>query len=169
MAAPDLETLAAALVAELTAAGKTLATAESCTGGWIAKALTDVAGSSACFGFGIVSYSNAAKEALLGVKPATLARHGAVSEAVVHEMAEGVLEVSGADLGVAVSGIAGPDGGSADKPVGTVCFGWSRRRGDGVDVTTGRRRFAGDRDAVRLQSVVVALEGVRERLGAGEG
>ncbi len=169
MAAPDLETLAAALVAELTAAGKTLATAESCTGGWIAKALTDVAGSSACFGFGIVSYSNAAKEALLGVKPATLARHGAVSEAVVHEMAAGVLGVSGADLGVAVSGIAGPDGGSADKPVGTVCFGWSRRSGAGLEVTTGRRRFAGDRDAVRLQSVVVALEGVRERLGAGEG
>ena len=104
-----------------------MATAESCTGGWIAKTLTDVPGSSAVFGYGVVSYSNGAKESILGVRNATLETHGAVSEQVVEEMADGVLHLSGADLAVAVSGIAGPDGGTVDKPVGTVWVTWGSR------------------------------------------
>ena len=110
----DLGELAADVVRALSAAGKTVATAESCTGGWIAKALTDVAGSSDAFGFGIVSYSNAAKEALLGVSRDTLAAHGAVSGETVCEMAAGALALSDADIAVSVSGIAGPDGGAAE-------------------------------------------------------
>ena len=116
----SLQKIAAAVVEDLTAAGKAVATAESCTGGWIAKSITDIAGSSAVLGYGIVSYSNGAKESLLGVKNATLEEHGAVSEPVVREMADGVLHLSGADIAVAVSGIAGPDGGTDDKPVGLV-------------------------------------------------
>lgn len=162
-----IDDLAAALVGELCAAGKWVATAESCTGGWIAKALTDIAGSSACFAHGIVSYSNAAKETLLGVSADTLRVHGAVSEAVVREMAEGVLKRSGADFGVAVSGIAGPGGGSADKPVGTVWFAWASRtpRVEGVEATL--HRLTGDRAAIRSQSVVLALEGLRDQLRRG--
>ena len=166
MSEADIAALAGALVRELTAAGKTVATAESCTGGWIAKALTDIAGSSACLGFGIVSYSDAAKEALLGVRPETLAGNGAVSEAVVREMAAGVATLAGADFGVSVSGIAGPDGGSAEKPVGTVWFGWAERRAGGVTVSAERHRFEGDRAAVRAQSVSVALQGLRTRLAS---
>ena len=161
---PAIRTQAAGLVAALTAAGKSVSTAESCTGGWIAKALTDVPGSSDVFGFGIVSYSNEAKERLLGVSAATLAGHGAVSEAAVREMAAGVLAASGADLGVAVSGIAGPSGGSDAKPVGTVWFAWARRTGDDVRVEAGSARFDGDREQVRRQSVVHALEGARKQL-----
>lgn len=161
-----LHALAAQVVAELTAARRTVATAESCTGGWIAKALTDVAGSSAVLGYGLVSYSNEAKQRLLGVRPETLEANGAVSEATVREMAEGALRVSGADLAVAVSGIAGPDGGTAQKPVGTVWFAWSVRSGDAVDTVAEHRRFAGDRDAVRSQSVSHALAGIRGRLSA---
>lgn len=166
MSAADIDALAIALVTELTAAGKTVATAESCTGGWIAKALTDVAGSSACLGYGIVSYSDAAKAALLGVQPETLAAHGAVSEAVVREMAAGVATLAGADFGISVSGIAGPDGGSPEKPVGTVWFGWAERRGERCDVSAECHRFDGDRASVRAQSVAAALRGVRERLAA---
>lgn len=156
-----INALAAALVDELIAANLRVATAESCTGGWIAKAITDVAGSSGCFSYGIVSYSNDAKTSLLGVRPATLAEHGAVSEAVVHEMTAGAIETSDADLAVAVSGIAGPDGGSEEKPVGTVWFAW--QVGDAAP-TSVRKCFAGDREAVRRQSVVLALQGLRERL-----
>lgn len=152
------------LVEALIDAGKTLATAESCTGGWIAKALTDVAGSSACFGYGVVSYSNAAKTALLGVDETTLTEHGAVSEAVVRAMAAGVLERSGADFAVAVSGVAGPDGGSADKPVGTVWFAWAGRGDGGVVVDAARLNFDGNREQVRRDTVVHALDGVYERL-----
>lgn len=151
------------LVRKLIDGGKTVATAESCTGGWIAKSLTDVAGSSACFGYGIVSYSNAAKESLLGVSPGTLAANGAVSGETVIEMAEGALRVSGADLSVAVSGIAGPDGGTDDKPVGTVWFAFSVRDGGGIDTAAEVERFDGDRDAVRRQTVVHALAGLSER------
>jgi len=156
--------LAEALVGELADAGCTVATAESCTGGWIAKSLTDVAGSSACFGFGIVSYSNGAKEALVSVSALTLAKHGAVSAPVVREMAEGVLKLSGADLSVAVSGVAGPDGGTAEKPVGTVWLAWAEQQKEEVRVDTDKHQFAGDRDAVRAQTVVCALQGVRDRL-----
>ena len=155
---------AAELVSSLAAAGKVVTTAESCTGGWIAKALTDVPGSSAAFGYGAVSYSNDAKQALLGVALQTRAQEGAVSEATVREMVSGALDVSGADLGVAVSGIAGPDGGSADKPVGTVWFAWGVRHGDTVKVDCERHVFAGDRDAVRRRTVMKALEGLGDRL-----
>lgn len=164
-----ISVLAAALVEELQAAGKTLATAESCTGGWIAKSLTDVAGSSAAFGCGVVSYSNDAKRDLLGVSAATLDAHGAVSEAVVSEMASGVLQRSGADLAVAVSGIAGPDGGSEEKPVGLVWIAWAER-GDNHDPTvqTEKHNLDGDREGVRAGTVILALQGIRERLkGAG--
>lgn len=163
----EIETTAAALVRELLAAGRTVATAESCTGGWIAKALTDIAGSSGCFGYGIVSYSNGAKESLLGVKPSTLREHGAVSEAAIREMVEGALNLSGADYAVAVSGIAGPDGGTAEKPLGTVWFAWACRQKAHCSVEALRQSLAGDRAAVRSRSVVLALEGLRERLARG--
>jgi len=160
----SIDTLAGALVGELIAAGKTVSTAESCTGGWIAKSLTDIRGSSEVFGYGIVSYSNGAKESLLGVAPATLVENGAVSEAVVCEMVQGALCLSGADCAVAVSGIAGPDGGTAEKPVGTVCIAWAFRTSGDPAVETARRVFTGDRETVRAQTVVLALQGLRERL-----
>lgn len=156
--------LSRSLVAELTAAAKSVATAESCTGGWIAKALTDVPGSSACFGYGIVSYSNGAKESMLGVGNGVLNENGAVSEPVVRAMAEGALNLSGADIAVAVSGVAGPDGGSDDKPVGTVWFAWSARGPAGVATDSDVQRFEGNRECVRLQSVIHGLRGVQRRL-----
>ncbi len=162
--ADKIDVLAADLVGELVATGKTVATAESCTGGWIAKALTDVSGSSQCFGYGIVSYSNGAKESMLGVNPATLLQHGAVSEAVAAEMAAGVLALSGAALAVAVSGIAGPDGGTNEKPVGTVWVAWAVRGGSKPEISSKLHYFSGDRHAVRSQTVIVALQGIRERL-----
>ncbi len=133
--------------------GATVATAESCTGGWIAKTLTDVPGSSAWFEYGFVSYGNNAKTDLLGVAPALLEQQGAVSEAVALAMAEGAAHRAGAEFVVAVTGIAGPDGGSADKPVGTVWFAW--RCGD--QITTQCKVFAGDRDTVRRRTVTHAL------------
>ncbi len=153
-----------ALVSKLATSGKMVATAESCTGGWIAKAITDVAGSSEVFAYGIVSYSNGAKESLLGVETETLVENGAVSGPVVEEMAAGVLELSGADIAVAVSGIAGPGGGSPEKPAGTVWFAWAVRGGSLVKYDTDCRQFKGDRDRVREQTVTHALRGVRERI-----
>jgi nicotinamide-nucleotide amidase len=161
---PAIHELASALVGELNRKHKAVATAESCTGGWIAKALTDVPGSSGCFGYGIVSYSNGAKESILGVKNQTLAEHGAVSEPVVREMAEGALRLSGADISVAVSGVAGPDGGSDEKPVGTVWFAWSMRGPKGIVTDTDLQRFEGNRENVRMQTVIHGLKGVRGRL-----
>ncbi|MDJ0701180.1 MAG: CinA family protein [Woeseiaceae bacterium] len=155
-----MDRLATTLVDTFTASGKTVATAESCTGGWIAKKLTDVSGSSAVFGWGVVSYSNPAKASMLGVAKETLEEHGAVSEAVVSEMAEGALRLSGANIAVAVSGIAGPDGGTAEKPVGTVWFAWAIRNGSSIMVDTDLQRFDGDRDDVRAQTVVHALTGI---------
>lgn len=157
---------AAGLVRALLAKGKTVATAESCTGGWIAKALTDVPGSSGCFGYGIVSYSDEAKEELLGVTAAVLDRDGAVSENTVRAMARGVIGLSGADLAVAVTGIAGPDGGSPEKPVGMVWFGFAQRCGGEIHDDARLARFDGDRMAVRVQSVAEALQGLRDRLAA---
>jgi len=148
----------------LLAAGSCLATAESCTGGWVAKCCTDIPGSSRWFERGLVTYSDVAKQELLGVKAATLARHGAVSEAVAVEMVRGLLHRSRADVGVAVTGIAGPDGGSPGKPVGTVWFAWGRRIGRRIVVRTERRRFRGDREQVRRRSVLRALSGVLEQL-----
>ncbi len=137
-----------------------LTTAESCTGGWVAKACTDLAGSSEWFGTGFVTYSNAAKTALLGVPEQLLRDAGAVSEPVVRAMAEGALGRAGADLAVAISGIAGPSGGSAAKPVGTVWFAWSRRDAGAVVTTAVVARYDGDREAVRRQAVAAALSGL---------
>ena len=136
---------------------RTLAIAESCTGGWIAKVVTDIPGSSGWFDRGFVTYSNAAKQELLGVRDATIAEHGAVSAEVVAEMAAGALERSRADLVLAVSGIAGPDGGSPDRPVGTVYLSWALRDGS---TRAECRHFAGNRDQVRLETVAAALRGV---------
>ena len=150
-------TTLATLAEQLTQRGWMLATAESCTGGWIAKCCTDMAGSSAWFDRGFITYSNAAKQDMLGVRAETLAQYGAVSEAVVAEMATGALRHSQAHIAVAISGIAGPSGGSPEKPVGTVCFAWAMRNGE---VLTKTCQFAGDREAVRWQSVVFALNGI---------
>ena len=156
--------LAEAVVTDLTAAQKTLAVAESCTGGWIAKAITDVPGSSAVFGYGIVSYSNGAKESLLGVASGTLDNHGAVSEPAVREMVAGIVGLSGADFGIAVSGIAGPDGGTPEKPVGTVCFAWAVRTGGSVRFAVNQQQFTGDRELIRELAVVHALQGILDRI-----
>ena len=163
----SISVLAEALVGELITAGKCMSTAESCTGGWIAKSLTDISGSSQCFGYGVVSYSNGAKESMLGVAAATLSEHGAVSEAVVREMAKGVLNLSGADFSVAVSGVAGPDGGTDEKPVGTVWFGWAMRTGQKMTAKAERHHLQGDRAAIRSGTVILALQGIREMLVNG--
>ena len=157
-----LATLARRLGERLLARGWMTATAESCTGGWVAKTLTDIAGSSAWFDRGFVTYTNEAKQDLLGVRADTLAAHGAVSEATVGEMVAGALARSRAAVAVAVSGIAGPAGGSADKPVGTVWLAWGGR--DGA-TRTERCRFDGDREAVRRQAVARAIHGLDELLG----
>ncbi|MCR6626913.1 MAG: CinA family protein [Pseudoxanthomonas sp.] len=134
-----------------------LVTAESCTGGWIAKCVTDIAGSSDWFDCGMAAYSYEAKQALLGVRPQTLETHGAVSRETVIEMVSGALVNSGASVAVAVTGIAGPGGGSPDKPVGTVWIGWKRRGGYARAEVF---EFAGDREAVRRQTVETALKGL---------
>lgn len=136
----------------------TLVTAESCTGGWIAKTVTDIAGSSDWFDSGMVAYSYEAKQAMLGVRPETLEHHGAVSRETVIEMVSGALVHSGASAAVAVTGIAGPGGGSPDKPVGTVWIGWKRRGGY---AKAQMFRFDGDREAVRRQTVLAALQGLK--------
>lgn len=149
------------LGALLAARGLRIATAESCTGGLVAAAITATAGSSGWFDAGFVCYSNAMKATLLGVHGDVLSVHGAVSEATARAMAEGALARSGADLAVAVTGIAGPGGAVPGKPVGTVCFAWARR-GAAVESTT--RRFAGDRVEVRRLAVLAALDGAIGRL-----
>ena len=156
--------LAESLVTALSSSGKTVTTAESCTGGWIAKAITDIPGSSSAFAYGIVSYSNGAKESLLGVQNSTLADKGAVSSQVVKQMAEGALQLSGADIAVAVSGVAGPDGGTDEKPVGTVCFAWAVRTKSGITVDGEQQRFDGNRNEVRVQTVAQAMRGVLDRI-----
>lgn len=160
MSAPDDATLRAQaerLGARLRAARLMLVTAESCTGGWIAKTATEVAGSSDWFDCGLVAYSYEAKQGLLGVRPETLEQFGAVSRETVVEMVSGALVHSGASVAVAVTGIAGPGGGTADKPVGTVWIAWKRRGGY---PTAELFHFAGDREAVRRQTVGAALEGL---------
>lgn len=158
--------LAVAVGEALLARRARLATAESCTGGWIAKVLTDIAGSSGWFDRGWVTYSNAAKQQDLAVPEATLQAHGAVSEAVAVAMALGALERSGAEFAVAVTGVAGPTGGTAAKPVGTVWTAWAWRTAEGVACRAEISRFAGDRGAVRRQTVVFALEGLLELVPA---
>ncbi|WP_058835074.1 CinA family protein [Luteimonas abyssi] len=152
-----LEALATATGRHLLAARDMLVTAESCTGGWIAKVMTDVAGSSAWFDCGLAVYSYEAKQALLGVRPQTLEAEGAVSRDTAIEMVAGALVRSGASVAVAVTGIAGPGGGTDDKPVGTVWIAWKRRGGY---PRAELFHFEGDRDAVRRQTVAAALRGL---------
>jgi len=135
-----------------------LVAAESCTGGWIGKVLTDVPGSSNWFLGGVVAYSNTLKQSLLGVLPSTLTAHGAVSEATAREMAVGALETLGGHVAVAVTGIAGPDGGQPGKPVGTVWFGWAWRADGEIETRVALETFSGDRDAVRRQTLARALK-----------
>ena len=153
--------LLADIAARLLARGQMLATAESCTGGMIAAACTDLSGSSQWFERGLVSYSNEAKAELLGVPPALIAAHGAVSEPVAHAMAAGAVAHSRAQVAVAVTGVAGPTGGSPTKPVGTVWFGWAV---DGA-VHTELQQFPGDRAAVRSATVAHALQRLHGYLG----
>ena len=158
-----INTLARELVEELTQAGLSVATAESCTGGWVAKVITDTAGSSQWFDRGFVTYSNQAKQDMLGVPVATLNDEGAVSEATVSAMVQGVLANSQADVALAVSGIAGPGGERPGKPVGTVCFAWQAGGGCPRLQTC---HFSGDRNSVRQQSVMHALRVLLDVLGS---
>ncbi len=153
----ELQALAEDVGARLRAARQMLVTAESCTGGWIAKTVTDIAGSSDWFDCGLAAYSYEAKQALLSVNPHTLETHGAVSRETVIEMVSGALVHSGAGVAVAVTGIAGPGGGTADKPVGTVWIAWKRRGGY---PRAELFQFDGDREAVRRNTVAAALLGL---------
>lgn len=157
----EILTQAAALLQNCQAAGLMVATAESCTGGLIAGALTEIAGSSAVVDRGFVTYSNEAKQAILGVPEQLLDSHGAVSAEVAKAMAEGALEASLADLSIAVTGVAGPGGGSAAKPIGLVHFGCARR---GQRTHLAAEIFSGDRSAVRRQAIIKALAMLQQRL-----
>lgn len=156
----ELEDLAQRLGATLLARGEWLAVAESCTGGWLAQSVTAIAGSSGWFDRGFVTYSNAAKIDMLGVPETTLERHGAVSEQTARAMVQGALRNSAADWAVAITGVAGPAGGSAEKPVGTVCFAWAQKD-NGCEAQT--CHFSGDRAEVREQSVRHGLNGLLKR------
>ena len=157
----ELRDIAQALGAQLRAAHHRLVTAESCTGGWVAKTVTDVPGSSDWFDCGLAAYSYEAKQALLGVNPRTLEQHGAVSRETAIEMVSGAMVHSGATIAVAVTGIAGPSGGMPDKPVGTVWIAWKRRGGY---PSAQLFHFHGDREAVRRQTVAAALRGLSAAL-----
>jgi nicotinamide-nucleotide amidase len=159
----ELFRLAVRVGRHLLETGRRATTAESCTGGWIAKALTDVAGSSQWFGEGFVTYSNEAKFSRLSVPRSVLERDGAVSKAVACAMAEGALRRTGAQVAVAVTGIAGPEGAVHGKPVGTVWFCWAVRKGRRTVFAAQCKHFRGDRDAVRRKSVRLALAGLLER------
>ena len=159
----ELVRLGEGVAALLMQRGQMMVTAESCTGGWIAKVLTDIPGSSAWFEAGLVAYSYEAKEALLGVNPRTLERTGAVSQETVTEMVSGALARYGASVAVAVTGIAGPGGATPGKPVGTVWIGWKRRGGY---AHAQMFHFDGDREAVRRQTVAAALAGIQKILSA---
>ena len=153
--------LATLVGGKLKAKGLKLATAESCTGGWVAQAVTAVGGSSEWFERGFVTYSDAAKQEMLGVSARTLAAHGAVSEQTAREMAAGALARSRAQVALAITGIAGPSGGSPEKPVGMVCFAWAAQAGV---LSSETRHFKGNRESVRRQAVIAALQGVLELL-----
>lgn len=159
-----MDILAAQVGGALKAHGLMLATAESCTGGGVAEAVTSVAGSSLWFERGFVTYSNLSKQQMLGVSEAALAQHGAVSEAVVREMVAGAVAHSGAQVALAISGIAGPDGGTPDKPVGTVWFAWGIKN-TALHVQVQRRQIPGNRAEVRAHAVRIALQGVLDLLG----
>jgi nicotinamide-nucleotide amidase len=160
---PELARLAAHVGRALLRSERAAATAESCTGGWIAKAMTDIAGSSQWFIEGFVTYSNESKFRRLGVPLSMLKRHGAVSEPVARAMALGALRRSGAHVSVAVTGIAGPDGAVPGKPVGTVWLAWAVKRGIKFRVTSELEHFRGDREAVRRKTVRAALAGLLMR------
>ncbi len=160
----ELTDLAQAVGERLSKREMMLVTAESCTGGWVAQEVTAVPGSSGWFERGFVTYTNVAKQEMLGVSLNTLEQHGAVSEETVREMAQGALQHSHAQVALAVSGVAGPSGGSMVKPVGTVCFGWAKR---GAQPVSRRMHFSGDREAVRRQAVVYVLRGVLDLLQDG--
>lgn len=153
----ELQKLATKIGAHLVDAERRLVTAESCSGGWIGKVLTDIPGSSAWYLGGVISYSNALKQSLLGVLPSTLKQYGAVSEVTAREMAIGALETLGGHIAVSVTGIAGPDGGQPGKPVGTVWFGWAWHEGTQIETRTRLETFSGDREVVRRQTVARAL------------
>ena len=163
MISDTLTTLANLVGAKLRAKGLMLTTAESCTGGWVAQAVTAVGGSSEWFERGFVTYSDAAKQEMLGVSARTLSAHGAVSEQTAREMAAGALAQSHAQVAVAITGIAGPTGGSPEKPLGMVCLAWAAK--DGV-LKVETRHFKGNRESVRRQSVIAALQGVLNLLEA---
>ena len=160
MKQPQLEALAAQVGSLLMGNGQKLVTAESCTGGWVAQCLTAVAGSSAWFDRGFITYSNEAKQEMLDVSSGTLSTHGAVSDATAIAMAKGALRQSQGDWALAITGIAGPDGGSENKPVGTVCFAWAGPEGQEDSETC---HFAGSREQVRALSVEHALTGILRR------
>jgi nicotinamide-nucleotide amidase len=155
----ELIMLAGQLGQALKRAGLLVATAESCTGGWLGAVLTAVPGSSHWYDRGFVTYTNTAKREMLGVKTETLTRSGAVSEPTARAMAEGALAASHAGLVVAITGIAGPGGGTPEKPVGTVCFAWAGRK---LDTRSTTHHFHGDREAIRRQAVKTALEGLQQ-------
>ena len=159
----ELARLAVRVGRALLRSERSAATAESCTGGWIAKAMTDIAGSSQWFVEGFVTYSNQSKVRRLGVPMSVLRSQGAVSEAVARAMALGALRRSGAQVAVAVTGIAGPDGAVPGKPVGTVWLAWAVRRGGKMHVTADLQHFTGDREAVRRKTVRAALAGLLKR------
>lgn len=165
----QLYMLAEAVGRELKVASWRIVTAESCTAGWVAKVLTDVPGSSGWVESGYVTYSNIAKVRDIGVSAQTLVEHGAVSEETVREMANGALRVTGVEVAIAVSGIAGPDGGTPEKPVGTVWLGIATPEARGPAAVCELRHFAGDRDQVRRQSVTEALRLVLRLLRADRG
>lgn len=154
----ELEALAAELGSALLRQGWQLTTAESCTGGWLSQVVTSVAGSSAWFDRGFVTYSNAAKQDMLNVRAETLTSYGAVSEATAREMAQGALARSAAQLTMAITGIAGPGGGTPEKPVGTVCFAWCVSGRHAASTTC---HFSGDRSQIRSASVAFALKQLR--------
>ena len=157
----QLQTLAQSIGDQLHDTGLMLATAESCTGGWVGKVITDIVGSSSWFDRGFITYTNKAKKEMLSVSAETLNAFGAVSEETVCEMARGALAHSHADMTLAITGIAGPGGGSVEKPLGTVWFAWANREDF---LHSERRHFNGDRENVRLQAVGHALEGVIKHL-----
>jgi len=140
--------------------GLKLVTAESCTGGWIGQIVTAIPGSSSWYDRGFITYSNSAKQQMLHVQPQTLAQHGAVSEPTAREMAHGALIQSEAQIAIAVTGIAGPSGGSVEKPVGTVCFAWILETAFTTSANSTTCHFSGDRKAIRQQSVAMALQGI---------
>ncbi|MGB8516832.1 MAG: nicotinamide-nucleotide amidohydrolase family protein [Gallionella sp.] len=158
-----MNNLATQVGAALKSHGLMLVTAESCTGGGVAQAMTNIAGSSAWFERGFVTYSNLSKQQMLGVSAATLALHGAVSEATVREMVSGALAHSSAQVALSVSGIAGPDGGTPDKPVGTVWFAWEIQHAQRVSRV---HHLHGDRAGIRAQALVIALQGVLDILAS---